>query len=165
MYIEYIERLIDEASKSIEEREYNTAKDLMNQGLYEEPDYAKLHNNLGWLYQYCIKDKKQAELHLSYAIKFDPKFEASYINLADLYLEHKEYVQLREVMQKVLDQDGSNKAICYENIGKAYEGTCEFSKAIKNYKMAMYETIDSYDADELKQAIKRCKYKRIKKLF
>jgi len=165
MYVEYIETLLEEANRAIEAREYKTAERLMQNALYDEPGYAKLHNNLGWLYQYCIENKSKAEIHLKYAIRFDPKIDAAYYNLTDLYLESRKYSELKEVMEDALKLDGSNKELVYQNLAKVYEASHQFTKAIKYYRMALYETIDSYDAGELKRSIKRCRYKKFKRLF
>ena len=165
MYVEYIENLLEEADRAIEVREYHMAERLLKGALYDEPGYAKLHNHLGWLYQYHIVNQDQAELHFKYAIRFDPKFDAPYIHLSNLYIDSRRYSDLRNVMETALQYEGVNKSLIYENYAKTYEASGEFSKAIKYYKMAFYETIDSYDADEMKASIKRCKYKRFKKIF
>lgn len=165
MYILYIEQMLEEAERAIEAREYSTAEKLMQNALYDEPGYAKLHNNLGWLYQYCMGNTSKAELHLKYAIKFDPKNEAALINIADLYLENRQYEALQLFMLHVLGLEGANKALIYEHLGKAFEASKQFNKAIKYYKMAHFETIDSYEASELKRGIKRCRYKKLKRIL
>ncbi|MEQ9166967.1 MAG: hypothetical protein RLO12_11965 [Fulvivirga sp.] len=165
MYVEYIEHVLEEADRAIEVRDYHMAERLLKGALYDEPGYAKVHNHLGWLYQYYIVNQNQAELHFKYAIRFDPKFDAPYIHLSNMYIDNRRYTDLREMMEGALKVDGVNKSFIYENYGKTHEASGEFSKAIKYYKMAIYETIDSYDADEIKSSIKRCKYKRLKRLF
>lgn len=165
MYIEYIEKLLREANVAIDNGEFEKARDMMCDMLFDAPDYAKIHNNLGWLYQYRIEDKEQAELHLKYAIRFDGKMESAYFNLSELYIENEEYEKLREVMEAALKAPGVNKSLAYENLGKSHEAMKSYSKAIRCYKNALYATVDSYDADEMKGNIKRCKYKRLKTIF
>ncbi|MDX1630046.1 MAG: hypothetical protein R3345_15160, partial [Fulvivirga sp.] len=132
---------------------------------FDEPGYARLHNNLGWLYQYYMENDQQAALHLKYAIKFDPKLEAAYYNLADLYKKHDKYKELVVFMQKALNKTGACERVIYEILGEVHEAQCEFSMALKYYKRALYKTTDSYDAGEIRRGIKRCKYKRLKRIF
>ena len=165
MNIEYIEQLLEEANRAIDNRAYKLAEKMLLNALYDEPAYAKVHNNLGWLYQYCLNEPKLANLHLKYAVKFDPKCEAALYNLIDLYFDHDGYDELKVILTKYYNEPGINKYMVYEALGKIHEVKGEFSKALSYYKKAMYITLDNYEATSMKRNIKRCKYKKFKRLF
>ena len=59
--------------------------------------------------------------------------------------------------------EGFNKTFVYENLGKVAETQGQFSKAIAWYRKGMMQALDNYDVDDLKDHIKRNKYKRLKK--
>ncbi len=164
MYIEYIEDAIKEADYAIDAYLYDEARYMLESLLYDEPAYAKVHNNLGWLYQYHLGNKKLAELHLKWAIKFDPRMKAAYLNIVELYTWDNRMIELREILKNAIKLEFKD-AFIYESLGKTYEATQDFSLAIRYYREALYTTTDNYVGQEIRADIKRCKYKRIKKLI
>lgn len=165
MYIEYIEEVIEEADRAIDNMDYKTAESLLCNVLYDEPAYAKVHNNLGWLYLFYLNKRNKSEIHLKYALKFDPEMEAAYLNIGELYLLSKEFDKLIIIMKEALNKKSANRFMAYLNLGKAYELKGEYSLAIKNYKKALMATIDSYYTENIKKDIKRCKFKKYKLIF
>ncbi len=164
MYIEYIESGIKEADRMIDASEYDQAKDLLNRLLFDEPGYAKVHNNLGWLYQYCFDNKRQADLHLKYAIQFNPRLSVAFDNITELYIKDSRYDELQALLQNVIS-NGNVEPCVFVSLGRVYEAKLKFKSALKYYRKAFYATTDSYDADDIKDCIKRCRYKWIRNIF
>ncbi|NVJ46049.1 MAG: hypothetical protein HWE21_13415 [Cytophagia bacterium] len=163
IYEEYIENVIQMADQAIDNGLYDEAKKWFEKGLYEEPGYAKLHYRLAYLFQYNLFDNAGAEQHYWLAIKFKPDYRYAYENLARLYLENEKYDGLENLMRKAIRVEGFNKTFAYENLGKVAEAQGQFKKAIAQYRKGMMQALDNYDVDDLKDHIKRNKYKRLKK--
>lgn len=163
IYEEYIESIIQMADQAIDNGQDDEAKRWFERGLCEEPGSAKLHFRMACLLQYGLDDKAGAEQHYLLAIKFKPDYRSAYVNLAQLYLDNEKYVGLENLMQKAMKVEGFNKTFVYENLGKVAEAEGQFSKAIAWYRKGMMQALDIFDVDDLKDHIKRNKYKRLKK--
>lgn len=163
IYEEYIESIIQMADQAIDNGQYEEAKKWFEKGLYEEPGSAKLHFRLACLFQYSLCSNAGAEKHYWLAIKFEPDYRNAYDNLAQLYLDNEKYTGLEKLMLRAIKVEGFNKTFAYENLGKAAEAQGQFKKAIALYRKGMMQALDNYDVDDLKDHIKRNKYKRLKK--
>ena len=163
IYEEYIESIIQMADQAIDNGQDDEAKRWFERGLCEEPGSAKLHFRMACLLQYGLDDKAGAEQHYLLAIKFKPDYRNAYDNLAQLYLDNEKYPGLEKLMLKAIKVEGFNKTFAYENLGKAVEAQGQFKKAIALYRKGMMQALDNYDVDDLKDHIKRNKYKRLKK--
>lgn len=161
-YAEYIENVIQLAEDAMDHGKYDEAKRLLENGLMEEPGYARLHASMGDLYWYNLENLELAERHYHLAIRFDPKFESVYRELAIMYEKHNKYQGLKALMQKAIKVPGLNKSYIFEKLGQAEESEGHYASAIEYYRKALFESMDNEDADELKKHIKRNKYKRLK---
>lgn len=151
------------ADQAIDNGQYEEARKWFVKGLFEEPGHAKLHFRLAYHYHYNLLNKAEAERHYWLAIRFQADYKNAFDNLADLYLENDKYDGLENLMSKALKVEGFNKTFVYENMGKVAEAKGQFSKAIAYYRKGLMQALDNYDVDDLKDHIKRNKYKRLKK--
>ncbi len=158
----YLEEVILDAEKAIGEGEYIEGRNMLESILQYEPGYAKVHNLLGWLYLYYLSDDARAEMHLKLAAKFDPFYKPPYLHLTDLYLRNENYHKLEEFILKAKEVKGISKYLVYERLGIVEEARGNFSKAIENYRNAIFHSMDNYDIDEMKSNIKRCKFKKFR---
>lgn len=162
IYEEYIENVIQLAQEAINENRLEEGRRLLESGLMEEPGYARLHAKMGDLYCYDLENLELAERHYHLAIRFNPKYQEVYSDLASMYLDHKKYKGLRMLMKKALEVEDIDRAFVYEKLGMASEAEGRYKEAIQYYKKGLFESLDNVDADELKRHIKRNKYKRLK---
>lgn len=51
----------------------------VNNLLYKEPGYGRLHNVLGWAYMYHTNDARRAELHFAMSMRFAPDFHGHWL--------------------------------------------------------------------------------------
>jgi tetratricopeptide (TPR) repeat protein len=79
--IKWIDEYIEEAKRLVYDEGHEPALKLLNNILFEEPGYAKLHHTLGCVYFYHAEDLKKAEQHFRLAIRFDPEFAEPYGDL------------------------------------------------------------------------------------
>ena len=82
MKLTWMEKYLADAEGMILEDRVDEGLTLLNNLLYEEPGYGRLHNYLGWAYFYYTYDMTRAELHLKMAIKFDESYVPPYIHLS-----------------------------------------------------------------------------------
>ena len=162
MYDEYIENVIQLVDDALRESRIEEAKRLLEGALMEEPGYAKLHAKLGDLYYYETENLAMAENHYHLAIRFYPKYQEVYRDLADMYLDHRKFDGLKKLMTKALDVEGIDQAFVYEKLGQAAEAQGQYKEAIEFYRKGLFASLDNTDASELKKHIKRNKYKRLK---
>ena len=156
----YLEKIIQDALRMIHEGECFEGKSMLEHILTYEPGYPKVHNILGWLYMYYLEDDELAEMHLKLAIKFDPTYEVPYCNIAELYLRLESFEKLEALMKKAKHVKGIKKSMIYEYLGIVEEARGHYKLAIHEYRLAMFHSRDNYDIDNLKDTIKRCKFKR-----
>jgi tetratricopeptide (TPR) repeat protein len=166
MKIEWIEKHMTEAEKMISEGDQlDLGLGILNNLLYEEPGYGRLHNHIGWAHLYFTEDLLKAELHLKTAIKFDAEFPAPYIHLGKLYTDEEKYDDAIEVLAEGVKQPQANKAVMFDMIGKAFEMQKEYKDAIKAYREAMLASADSYRTNQSSEGIRRCRKKRWSSIF
>lgn len=139
--------------------------DVLNDLLYHEPGYGRLHNHLGWAHLYYTLDLKQAELHLKTAIKFQPGYFAPYLHLGSLYIKTGRYSDAIETLRTGSMKPEANKSDMFDLIGQAYELKHEFKEAIKAYREAMLSTVATNEVTTYAEGIKRCRKKRWSAIF
>ena len=139
---------------------------ILNDLLYDEPGYARLHNLIGWVYFYHTSDTEKAEVHFRTAIEFEPGYAPPYLHLGWMFLMRGVYVEaLGYLEQGVIKADADNKVAFMECIGRAHELRGELRKAIRSYRAAMRASADSHEFNRLNDGIKRCRKKRMAMLF
>lgn len=155
-----------EAEKMISEGDQlDLGLGILNNLLYEEPGYGRLHNHIGWAHLYYTENLEQAEIHFKAAIRFDEEFPAPYIHLGKLYVDKEKYDEAIEVLADGLVQPQANKARMYELMGQAYEMQKEYKSAIQAYREAMLSSADSYSSKTYSDGIRRCRKKRWSSMF
>ncbi len=159
IYEAYIENVILLAEEAMDDGHYQEARRLLDSGLAQEPGYAKLHAKMGELYHCHMNNLERAERHYQLAIRFDPKYKEAYEYLIQLYREHKKDKGIFYWMSKAQQVEELNKAFVFGNLGRVAEREKTYKKAIRLFKKALMESQNNYETDELKDHIKRIKYK------
>jgi len=149
----------------MDDSEYLLAHNTLLSLLEDEPDFAKAHNLLGWLYMYHLNNELLAEKHFEWSVRFDPEYKPAYLHLVELYLRNENYQALEKLIEKATHVKGLSRAYLYLHKGLIEEMKLNFSTAIKNYKTALFHSMDTYEIDEIKNHLKRCRIKRFKKLW
>ena len=162
MVDEYFEKIITQAEDAVYEGEYFEAERMLINLLTYEPGYAKVHNNLGWMYLYYLENDELAEIHLNYAIKFEPEYKPPYLHLTELYMRNKQYDKLEELAIIAKSVNGISKTLVYERLGMVDEARGQYKLAIGNYKTAIFHCMDNQAIEDIRQNIKRCRFKRIR---
>jgi Tfp pilus assembly protein PilF len=161
-YTEYIEQLIQLAEDAMDFGKYEEAKRLLDNGLMEEPGYARLHAAMGDLYWCHLHNLELAERHYHLAIRFDPQFASVYRELSLMYVKHRKFKGLKLLMYSALKSEGLEKAFIYEKLALVEESEGNHKGAIQLYRKALLASMDNEDVEELKKHIRRIKYKRLK---
>lgn len=159
--MKWIDSYLAEAEQLIANNQVEEGMAILNNLLYEEPGYSDLHNHLGWAYLYYGQNFEQAELHLKMAIRFNERFHAPYQHLANMYLRSHRLGEAIHYATQGLEKEQANKVALYELLGTAYELRGEFSKAIKSYKSAILNSMATFEINNIKDGIKRCRKKRV----
>ena len=165
MTIEWLEQYMTEAEQLIYNNNVSEGLLLLNNLLYDEPGYGRLHNHIGWAYMYYTTQQANAELHLKMAIQFDSGYAAPYLHLGNLCIRAGRYTQALEYLQLGLTKANANKVAFLESMGIAHEMSGKFAKAIKAYREALLASMGSFEMDNLNEGIKRCRKKRLASIF
>lgn len=108
-------KLLEEGSTHFKANDFEKAKNLFEDCLRIDPDYAEAHYRLGTVY--ATKGDFQAALdHFNTTIALDPRHSKAYINLGSVYGNLKNYQAARDAYLKALELDHNNPTI-YHNIG------------------------------------------------
>jgi predicted Zn-dependent protease len=160
MKLEWIEQYMKEAEQLIYANEVDRGVKLLNELLYDEPGYGRLHNHLGWAYTYYTGDSARAELHLRMAIKFQPEFFAPYLHIGQLLIRLGRATEAIGFLETGLTKPEANVAALWDLIGRAYELKAEYRKAISAYKQALIASMAEHELNTFREGIKRCRKKR-----
>ncbi len=158
-----IDRLIEMAEDEVFEGEFSKAEQLLYAALEEEPGYTKLHYTLAWMFHYHDFDEERALVHYHWAIRFDPENEKAYQGYSALLMKQKRYNDLDSLLRRAEQNEGIEKDFVYRLLAEIAEKRENFSEAITTYKKALLYSMDNDDVDELRQNIKRCRFKKLKR--
>lgn len=165
MRIEWMEKYMAEAERLIYNNQIDEGLTVLNNLLYDEPGYGRLHNHIGWAYMYYTDNVTNAEMHLKMAIRFDAGFAAPYLHIGNLCVRTGRYTEALDYLEIGLTKANANKVALLESIGNAYEMKCEYSKAIKAYRKATLASMAGFEMNNLMEGIKRCRKKRLAFFF
>ena len=160
--LEYVIKLAEDA---VYDGEYRQAENLLYSALMDEPGYAKLHYTIAWMNNFYKFNEREAEHYYLWALHFDPDYEDAFMDLVDMYLDKRQYAKLKKLMLKA--EKASNPDIEFINkmLGKVAEAEKDFNTALKYYRKALMSSIDVGNSAELKQNIKRIRFKQFKTKF
>jgi tetratricopeptide (TPR) repeat protein len=165
MKIDWMEKYLTEAEGLIYNNQIEQGLEILNDLLYDEPGYGRLHNHIGWAYMYYTSDIAKAELHLTMAIRFNEAHAAPYLHMGNLCLRTERYGEALEYLSKGITKENANKIAFLESTAHVYEMKREYTKAIKAYKEATLVSMAGFEINNLAEAIKRCQKKRLVHYF
>ena len=165
MRIEWMEKYMTEAEGLISNNQVDEGLSLLQNLLYDEPGYGRLHNHIGWAYMYYTSNTENAALHLRMAIQFDSDYAAPYLHIGNLCVRTGQYTKALEYLETGLTKSNANRVAFLESMGNAYEMKGEYSKAIKSYKAAVMASMAGFEVNNLMEGIKRCRKKRLSFFF
>jgi tetratricopeptide (TPR) repeat protein len=139
---------------------YEQAVKLLNNLLYDEPGYGRLHSTLGIIYYKYAEHSWLAERHLRWAIRFDPQLSEPYALLADLLRQDDRHDETIEVCLRGLKVKRTNKSLLHESIGNAWELKGKYRKAIRSYRKAILQSTENWTCRLLETGIERCRMKQ-----
>jgi len=161
MKIEWIEIELTNLEQMIVSDQVGAGLAALNNLLYDEPGYARLHNHLGWAYANYTENEERAELHLKMAIRFEESYEPPYLHLASLYIRQGRYGDAMDCSEDGLVKCKSRRVSLLQYLASACELRKDWGKAIKAYKDALMESVAENESSGLHAGIKRCRRKRM----
>ena len=163
--IAWMEKYMTEAENMFYEGRVGDGLTALNNLLFDEPGYGRLHNHLGWAYMYYGNDIARAEMHLKLAIRFSAEYAPPYLHMGNLLNRSGRYTEALEYFRKGLSKPDVNLIALYEGMAYAYELTGKYASAIRAYKQATRVTTLDFEVDRLLNSVKRCRKKRIAFFF
>jgi tetratricopeptide (TPR) repeat protein len=155
----WTEEMFLNADTLLTQGEISEGKKLLETILADEPDFGKAHNHLGWIYYTQLNDYNKGLFHLELAVKFDPTYQAGYLNGAYV-LNHLNLAErLIALVDKALVVNGINKTILYTELAKSYEINGNYKMAIANYKYAIMHSLNNDEITDLEKDIASAKKK------
>ncbi|MCL5035695.1 MAG: tetratricopeptide repeat protein [Chloroflexi bacterium] len=70
---------------------YVEAEKEMKKAIELKPDYLRAHNLLGAVYRFGFKNYKDAMKHYNICLKYNPLYQPTHLELAELYYEQRDY--------------------------------------------------------------------------
>lgn len=147
------------ADDLIGENKISDAIELLESIIYEEPNFGKAHNHLGWIYETKLQNGEKAELHYKQAIKSDPAYTASYINYSYLLSNQNRFDELQAHLDKAILVSGIHKPTIYNQYGIMLELQGKYKDAVGYLKKAIQYSLDTKGIETFNGNIERCKQK------
>ena len=126
----------------------------------EYPEFGKVYNHLGWIFETKFRDYAKAEENYKLALELSPDYPAVYENYAFTLERLAKYEELEEVIKKGLEQPATNKEAMHRLYGRLYELRGDFDKAIVEFRKAIALSFSTEEINELDEGIKRCERKK-----
>lgn len=166
----YVEELYYKAVDLMESENYAEAKEVLVDALTEDPTYALVHNQLGWIYTYKLFNLKRAGEHYELALKYGEGFAAPYMNYAAYLLEINDFDKLRAFVSRSIHVPGIDKGYLLALKAITYEVKTEYELAVKTINEAKQYTlnteyIDKLNTDKDRVYAKMGKWRRMKSLL
>ncbi len=144
---EHLSELQAEANKLFEEGKYFEAEPLLKDIVKIRPEYADVHNKLGFI-AHLRGDLKKAVEHFETALKINPFYTEAALNLAVTYNEMGEFDKAKNVITKAaqsvhpsqpeLDKFAAGKlANEHLKLGNLYLDFAMVDEAIEEYKKGL----------------------------
>ena len=158
--ISFVENQFIKADSLISEGRISEAKELLEEILNENPDFGKAHNHFGWIYANKLSNFEKGEYHYKLAIKFDPKYPASYINYIYLLVDIAKFDEAKKMITIGLTQvQGVDKASYYSELARINEFERNFIQAYLLYKKSSDLAFNPSYIENMKTNMKRVKDK------
>ena len=138
---------------------------VLNNLLYEEPGYGRLHNVVGWACMYHAQDARKAEMHFTMAMRFAPDYAPPYLHMGNLLNQTGRYAEAIGYLRAGLAKPEAIRPSLMEAIAYAYELQGEYRHAIRAYKEAAIASAVDFEVDRMLRAAGRCRRKRFALLF
>ncbi len=123
----------------LQSKEYTKALQYLIKAANLDPKDSEIQNNLGMAY-FLKKDTDTALIHLKKAISLDPKNSDAQNNLASIYFHQGEYLQARNIYQKILkDLTYQNQFRIQYNLGLIFAKEKKYDQAEKLFSQSLKE--------------------------
>lgn len=142
-----------------EEGNYPAGRAVLEKVFFEVPDYAKAHQYAAWYAQFQLRNRKKAAMHFELALKFDPRYELTYIQYAELLIENQDEQRLRVLKKEGMNYPEVDKAMLLNGYGRVLEVMGHYRAAATEYKEAMKHTMNYWTMTTIKSNRKRVRAK------
>lgn len=138
---------------------------VLNNLLYEEPGYARLHNVIGWACMYHVQDARRAEMHFRTAMCFAPDYAPPYLHMGNLLSQAGRYAEAIDYLRAGLSKPEAIRPSLLEAIAQVHELQGEYRLATRAYKEAAMSSVVDFEVDRMLRAAGRCRRKRFALMF
>lgn len=158
--VSYYENQFIKADTLISEAKISEAKELLEEILAQCPDFGKAHNHLGWIFHMKLSNYEKGLYHYKLAMKFEPKYPASYLNHTYLLVDMGRYSEAKQHIEQTLKNlENADKASYYSELGRIFEAEQNFMESYKYYKMSVSYAFNPQFIDNMKINMERVKNK------
>jgi len=158
--ISYYENQFIKADSLISESKISEAKEMLEDLLAQCPDFGKAHNHLGWIFHMKLSNHEKALYHYKLAMKFEPKYTASYLNYTYLLVDMGKFAEAKDHIERTLrNVENADNASYYSELGRIFEAEQNFPKSYRYYKKAANYAYGSQFIDNMKTNMYRVKDK------
>lgn len=148
------------ADQLIAENKLSEAAKMLEDILFEAPDFGKAHNHMGWLFETKFKNYQRAEEHYRLALKFSPDYAAAYYNYCYLLSALRKFDELEKLLKEAIAVSGISYATIYNEYGLMREMQGDLDDAIHYFKLHIKNSFDVKSIETAADSIKRCERKK-----
>jgi len=155
------ELLFSEANRKLNANEsLEEVIDMLYAISKDYPNFGKVYNHLGWIFETKFRDYAKAEENYKMALDLSPDYPAIYENYAYTLERLGKLDEMEALLKKGLDQPATNKEAIHRLYGRLHELKGDFDKAIVEFRHAITNSFSNDDINELEEGIKRCEKKK-----
>ncbi|WP_281234217.1 tetratricopeptide repeat protein [Flavobacterium gelatinilyticum] len=158
--LSYYENQFIKADSLIADGNIADGKEMLEEILSQYPDFGKAHNHLGWIYYYKLNNYDKGIFHYKLAMKFDPKYNAPYLNYTYLLVDLGRYDEAKKHIQFTFENlENADNSSYNSELGRIAECEHDYIAAYKYYKTAQKNALASNFIDNMNANMKRVKDK------
>ncbi len=141
----YVDDMILQVDRLFDDGEYAEGRKILEEILEMEPDCGRAHNHIGWLYYYKLDNYRKAEYHYKLALKFSPKYPATWINYGNFLNYLGRFQELQKHVDLAMTVPGVSKAVMLNLLGQANEAEGLHKQALNYYYEAYMKALNKND--------------------
>ncbi|WP_276380456.1 hypothetical protein [Flavobacterium sp. H4147] len=158
--LSFYENQFIKADGLISEGDTAGAKEVLEEILAQYPDFGKAHNHLGWIHYNKLSNYDKAIYHYKLAMKFDPKYPASYLNYTYLLVDIGRYSEAKEHIAHTFETLENADYCSYNSeLARIAEYEEDYILSYRLYKAAQRNALNPNFIDNMAANMKRVYHK------
>lgn len=153
------DHLLNLATRYLENNQLIESIAILEKIINLYPKFGPAYNCLGGIAFFLFDNFTEARAYFEKALEVDPQYPITYVNYAKLLNQLEKHKYLADFASNALKVPNVDKAKIYEELGKMYEKERHLEDALKMYDLALNNSLDTLEVENLLSHLDRCNVK------